>query len=98
VNEAAADVDGTKSGHVRKAALNTDEDDSQNADASDAADSTKVASAPEPDHHDLIAPEHHEEPAAPAVSTTAMSTTVAPASAPNGTAGHAPTPKTIDIP
>ncbi|MFZ2063566.1 MAG: Flp pilus assembly protein CpaB [Candidatus Binatus sp.] len=56
VNEAAADVDSGKSaGHIRKAAVKTDEDtDDDASDASaDATGSTTVASAPAPEHHDL---------------------------------------------
>jgi len=88
VNEAANDVDGSK-GQVRKAAAQADEED---AAAHTASDDT-VASAPEPTHHDLVAPASEHHGAAPAASTA-----MAPASAPNGTADHAPTPKTIDIP
>jgi pilus assembly protein CpaB len=93
VNEAAADVDSTSKGHVRKAAAKADEDD---ADADDnSADNSTVASAPEPTHHDLVtpAPEHHDEAA-----TAPVSTTIAPVGAPSGLADHVPTPKTIDIP
>ncbi|MGC2494165.1 Flp pilus assembly protein CpaB [Candidatus Binatus sp.] len=56
VNEAAADVDsGESAGHIRKAAVKTDEDtDDDASDASaDATGSTTVASAPAPEHHDL---------------------------------------------
>jgi pilus assembly protein CpaB len=90
VNEAAADVDGSKSGHVRKAAASTDEDDAAADDNSDNA----VASAPEPTHSDLVAPasDDHSEAA------TAPASAAAPASAPSGMVAHAPTPKTIDIP
>ncbi|MGA7870914.1 MAG: Flp pilus assembly protein CpaB [Candidatus Binatus sp.] len=100
VNEAAANFeDSTKSSsHARKAAARTAEDDND-ADADGAAPaSTTVASAPEPDHHDLVSPlvpEHHDLVSAP------VNTGVAPAVAagiPNGTADHVPTPKTIDIP
>jgi pilus assembly protein CpaB len=90
VNEAAADVDGTKSGHVRKAAAEADEND---ADASDSSDNA-VASAPAPTHSDLVSPasdDHSEAASAPA-------STGASAGAPSGMASHAPTPKTIDIP
>jgi pilus assembly protein CpaB len=84
VNEAAADVDGSSksAGHIRKAAVKTDDDSEDDAtDASaDATGSTTVASAPAPDHHDLASP------------------IVVPATASNATAGHVPTPKTIDIP
>jgi pilus assembly protein CpaB len=86
VNEAAANVDSSKSaGHIRKAAVKADEDsDNDASDASaDATGSTTVASAPESDHHDLAAPI--------VVPTSGSNTTV-------GTAGHVPTPKTIDIP
>jgi len=88
VNEAANDVDGAK-GRVRKAAAQADEEDA----AADTASDDTVASAPEPTHHDLVAPASEHHGAAPAASTA-----MAPASAPNGTADHAPTPKTIDIP
>jgi len=88
VNEAANDVDGAK-GQVRKAAAQADEEDA----AADTASDDTVASAPEPTHHDLVAPASEHHGAAPAASTA-----MAPASAPNGTADHAPTPKTIDIP
>ncbi len=82
VNEAAANFDGSSksTGHVRKAAVKTDEDsDAAATDTSEdtSTESTTVASAPEPEHHDLTSP---------------------PASAPNATADHVPTPKTIDIP
>ena len=89
VNEAAADID-TSKGHVRKAAVKVDEDDADNSTAND----TTVASAPEPTHHDLVAPvpEHHDEAAAP------LNAAITPVSAPTGMADHAPTPKTIDIP
>jgi pilus assembly protein CpaB len=83
VNEAAADVDGSsKSGHIRKAAVETDEDSSDDATDASADDTgtTTVASAPAPEHHDLAAP------------------IVVPANASNATANHVPTPKTIDIP
>jgi len=59
VNEAAADFDGSSkpSGHIRKAAAKADEDSEDATDASaDATGSTTVASAPEPEHHDLAAP------------------------------------------
>ncbi len=58
VNEAAADVDsGKAAGHIRKAAVKTDEEsDDDAADASaDATGSTTMASAPAPEHHDLTA-------------------------------------------
>ena len=82
VNEAAADVDGSSKGHIRKAAVKTDDDSADDVtDASaDETGSTTVASAPEPEpeHHDLAAP--------------------IPTSATNAMANHVPTPKTIDIP
>src|ERR1700722_18778144 len=82
VNEAAADVGGSSKGHIRKAAVKTDDDSADDVtDASaDETGSTTVASAPEPepDHHDLAAP----------ITTSAS----------NATANHVPTPKTIDIP
>jgi pilus assembly protein CpaB len=87
VNEAAADFDGSSksAGHIRKAAVKADEDSADDAtEASDdtTAGSTTVASAPEPEHHDLVAPA--SAPSAP--------------SAPNAITNHLPTPKTIDIP
>jgi pilus assembly protein CpaB len=87
VNEAAADFDGSSksAGHIRRAAVKADEDSDDDAtDASaDATDSTTVASAPEPDHHDLAAP---------------ITVPTSASSASNATANHVPTPKTIDIP
>ena len=84
VNEAAANFEGSSkpAGHIRKAAAKADEDSADNAtDASaDETGSTTVASAPEPEHHDLSSP------------------ITVPATAPNATANHVPTPKTIDIP
>jgi len=84
VNEAAADSEGAKksAGHAKEAA----QFDDDNADAGTAAaSSTTVASAPESDHHDLLA--------AP------VNSDIAPARVPiNATADHVPTPKTIDIP
>jgi pilus assembly protein CpaB len=68
VNEAAADVEGSsKSGHIRKAAVKTDDDSDDDAtDASaDATASTTVASAPVAEHHDLAPP-------IPASATNAM--------------------------
>jgi pilus assembly protein CpaB len=59
VNEAAADFDGSSksSGHIRKAAVKAAEDSDDATDASaDATGSTTVASAPEPEHHDLASP------------------------------------------
>jgi pilus assembly protein CpaB len=83
VNEAAADVGSNKSAsHIRKAAVKADEDSDD--DTSDAsADATgSTTLASAP------APDHHD----------LTSPMVVPASAPNPTAGHVPTPKTIDIP
>jgi pilus assembly protein CpaB len=83
VNEAAADVGSNKSAsHIRKAAVKADEDSDD--DTSDAsADATgSTTLASAP------APDHHD----------LTSPMVVPASAPNATAGHVPTPKTIDIP
>ncbi|HEY6300945.1 MAG TPA: Flp pilus assembly protein CpaB, partial [Candidatus Binatus sp.] len=84
VNEAANDLDGSSKSpsHIRKAAVKADEDSADDAtDASaDETGSTTVASAPEPEHHDLSA------------------SIIVPATAPNATANHLPTPKTIDIP
>jgi pilus assembly protein CpaB len=95
VNEAAASSEGAK-----KSARHAHDDDAADSsdDHADAAGSTTVASAPESDHHDLVAPlvrEHH----APAAAS--MNTDAAPNMAPstsNATADHVPTPKTIDIP
>jgi len=57
VNEAAADFDGSsKSGHIRKAAVKADEDSDDDATDASADTATTVASAPEPDHHDLASP------------------------------------------
>ena len=58
VNEAAADVDGSSksAGHIRKAAVKTDEDSDDDATEASADTATTVASAPEPDHHDLASP------------------------------------------
>jgi pilus assembly protein CpaB len=86
VNEAAANFDDSPHAatHIRKAAVNTDEDADDNATDSSAdttdSDSTTVASAPEPEHHDLASP------------------LVAPSSAPPANTNYVPTPKTIDIP
>jgi pilus assembly protein CpaB len=84
VNEAAANFDGSSkpASHIRKAAAKAEEDAADDAaDASaDDTGSTTVASAPEPEHHDLSSP------------------ITVPATAPNATANHVPTPKTIDIP
>jgi len=84
VNEAAANFDGSSkpASHIRKAAAKAEEDAADDAaDASaDDTGSTTVASAPEPEHHDLSSP------------------ITVPPTAPNATANHVPTPKTIDIP
>jgi len=59
VNEAAADFDGSSksAGHIRKAAVKTDEDSDDDATDASADTATTVASAPaEPEHHDLVAP------------------------------------------
>jgi pilus assembly protein CpaB len=53
VNEAAANFDGTSKPAHKAAAPSADDD--TNADA-DSAPATTVASAPEPDHHDLVSP------------------------------------------
>jgi pilus assembly protein CpaB len=79
VNEAAANFDGTSKPHKAPA---PSADDDTDADAG-SAPATTVASAPEPDHHDLVSP------MAPAAIAPAA---IAPV------ANHAPTPKTIDIP
>ncbi len=86
VNEAAASSDGVKKSpsHASNDAAQSSDDDDADADTA-AAPSTTVASAPEPDHHDLVA--------AP------VNSGFAPAIAPiNAPAGYVPTPKTIDIP
>src|SRR5208283_806034 len=91
VNEAAADFDGTpkSAAHSHKAAAQADEDADADADTSDEA-STTVASAPEPDHHDL---------AAPMVKDVVGKDAVAPASeaatSDHAPTDHTPTPKTI---
>jgi pilus assembly protein CpaB len=58
VNEAAADFDGSSksAGHIRKAAVKADEDSADDATDASADTTTTVASAPEPDHHDLASP------------------------------------------
>ncbi len=85
VNEAAANFDGSSksAGHIRKAAVKAEED--SNDDATDAsADTTTEATTVA----SAPGPEHHDLTSPP----------VAAASAPNATADHMPTPKTIDIP
>ncbi len=95
VNEAAANFDGSgkTAAHSHKAAAQADEDADADADTADDA-STTVASAPEPDHHDLAAPMVKDvvgkDAAAPA--------SVAAATSDHAPTDHAPTPKTIDIP
>ncbi len=85
VNEAASDSEGAKkSRHESSEAADFSEEDNT---SSAASDSTTVASAPEPDHHDL-----ETAPTAPANSY------VAPASAPNLAPDHVPTPRTIEVP
>jgi pilus assembly protein CpaB len=84
VNEAAADVDGSSKsvGHIRKAAVKDDEDTAD--DATDAsADATGATTVAS-----APAPERHD----------LTAPIIVPASPPNATADHAPTPKTIDIP
>jgi pilus assembly protein CpaB len=96
VNEAAANFEGTTtkaSGHVRKAAARSEEDESDDAGADNG--STTVASAPEPEHHDLVSPLVPEHPDR---GTPPVNSGLVPAGAPHATSGHAPTPKTIDIP
>src|SRR6266481_4361378 len=85
VNEAAANFDGSSksAGHIRKAAVKAEEDSAD--DATDAsADTTTEATTVA----SAPGPEHHDLTSPP----------VAAASAPNATADHMPTPKTIDIP
>lgn len=95
VNEAAASNEGTRKSRAHDDAQFSD-GDSDHADAA-GAESTTVASAPEPDHHDLVSPEpEHRDAAVEPVSSDA-----APTKAPsfsNAAADHAPTPKTIDVP
>ncbi len=83
VNEAAADVGSSKSAsHIRKAAVKADEDSDDDATDASADATGSTTLASAP------APDHHD----------LTSPMVVPASAPNATAGHVPTPKTIDIP
>jgi Flp pilus assembly protein CpaB len=60
VNEAAANFEDSNhsAAHVRKAAAHTDEDSDDDAtdSSADTTGSTTVASAPEPEHHDLASP------------------------------------------
>jgi len=103
VNEAAANSGGAAKSraHARKDGARSDEaDDGDDADAGTAAAaSTTVASTPEPEHHDLVSPllpDDNRDFVSPLVNSS-----VAPAKAlgaPNATADHVPTPKTIDIP
>jgi pilus assembly protein CpaB len=95
VNEAAASSEGKKSArHAHEDAA--DFSDGDHADAGEG--STTVASAPEPDHHDLVPslPRPHHGPAAASVNSDSAPD-MAPSTS-NATAAHAPTPKTIDIP
>src|SRR3984957_7996921 len=80
VNEAAADVDGSSksAGHIRKAAVKDDEDSADDATDASADATGSTTLASAP------APEHYDL-AAPIV---------VPASAPNATANHVPTPET----
>ena len=83
VNEAAADVGSSKSAsHIRKAAVKADEDSDDDTSEASADATGSTTLASAP------APDHHD----------LTSPMVVPASAPNPTAGHVPTPKTIDIP
>jgi|HubBroStandDraft_6_1064221.scaffolds.fasta_scaffold38349_3 pilus assembly protein CpaB len=83
VNEAAADVGSSKSAsHIRKAAVKADEDSDDDTSEASADATGSTTLASAP------APDHHD----------LTSPMVVPASAPNATAGHVPTPKTIDIP
>ena len=84
VNEAAADFDGSgkTSGHVRKAAVKAEEDSDDDATGASADATDSTTVASAP------APDHHDLSSAIGV----------PAAAPNATAAHVPTPKTIDIP
>jgi hypothetical protein len=65
VNEAAANFDGTSKPSHKAAAPSADDD--TDADAGTAPETT-VASAPEPDHHDLVSPMAPVSPVAPAAS------------------------------
>jgi len=58
VNEAAADFDGSSksAGHIRKAAVKADEASADDTTDASADTATTVASAPEPEHHDLASP------------------------------------------
>jgi len=58
VNEAAADFDGSSksAGHIRKAAVKADEASTDDTTDASADTATTVASAPEPEHHDLASP------------------------------------------
>jgi pilus assembly protein CpaB len=84
VNEAAANFDGSSkpTSHIRKAAAKADEDAADDATDASADDAGSTTVASAP------APEHHD----------LSSPITIPATAPNATANHVPTPKTIDIP
>ena len=58
VNEAAADFDGSSksAAHIRKAAVKADEASTDDTTDASADTATTVASAPEPEHHDLASP------------------------------------------
>jgi hypothetical protein len=58
VNEAAANFEGSSRSatHIHKAAMKTAADSDDNATETSDSDSTTVASAPEPEHHDLASP------------------------------------------
>jgi hypothetical protein len=68
--------------HIRKAAAKADEDAADDATDASADDAGSTTVASAP------APEHHD----------LSSPITVPATAPNATANHVPTPKTIDIP
>jgi pilus assembly protein CpaB len=82
VNEAAADSEGSK--RSRHASSEAEDFSEQDDTSSAASDATTVASAPEPNHHDL--------------ETAPANSYVAPASAPNPAPDHVPTPRTIEVP
>jgi pilus assembly protein CpaB len=82
VNEAAADSEGSKKS--RHASSDADESSNDDDTSSAAPDSTTVASAPVPDHHDL--------------ETAPVGSYVAPASAAIPAPDHVPTPRTIEVP
>jgi len=87
VNEAAASLEGSDKspGQIRKAAAKADEDSADN----DATDASAEATGETTTVASAPAAERHDLTSPPLI---------APPSAPNAIANHAPTPKTIDIP